>query len=81
MSDKLVLINRRYELTQLNTNLPACIYLTPLAPMPHFTPQAKSPKPESLLYIAAFARLYSPAPDNEQTARSMASLCRRQTKC
>lgn len=39
--------------------------------MPHFTPQAKSPKPESLLYITAFARLYSPAPDNEQTARTM----------
>ena len=81
MSDKLVFINRRYELTQLNTNLPACIHLTPLAPMPHFTPQAKSPKPESLLYITAFARLYSPVPDNEQTARNMASICRRQTKC
>lgn len=81
MGDKLAFIIRRYELTQLNTNLPACIFLTPLAPMPHLTPQAKSPKPESLLYIAAFARLYSPAPDNEQTARTMASMCRQQAKC
>lgn len=49
--------------------------------MPHSTPQAKSPKPESLLYIAAFARLYTPTPGNEQAARAMASAYRQQAKC
>ncbi len=41
--------------------------------MHHSTPErAKAPSAESLLFVSAFARLYSPTPDNEATARIVA---------
>lgn len=40
--------------------------------MKHSTPLQVSPSEESLKFIRAFARLYSPESDNESEARSQA---------
>lgn len=43
-----------------------------MKPMPHFTPQKLHPDGKQLTFISAFARLYTPQPDNEELARALA---------
>jgi len=43
-------------------------------PMHHFTPLAFSPSEKQLIFLRAFARLYTPQPDNEPEARRLARL-------
>ena len=40
--------------------------------MPHFTPQKLHPDTKQLTFLSAFARIYTPQPDNEKLARALA---------
>lgn len=40
--------------------------------MPHFTPAKLHPDSKQLTFLTAFARLYTPHPDNEKVARALA---------
>lgn len=48
------------------------IFQKEMKPMPHFTPQKLHPDSKQLTFLSAFARLYTPHPDNEKIARALA---------